>query len=330
MKDVQEPSNVIFEFLQGQAPEVNKLTVRSTGTSTRYGEVAHAIDGRGNFTLLVPVGPRDEESIDWQNRLVSFGYRTIRVQGSPQTFLALQCLSDRVSTQFCLLADDILDAVSVNPEDADRVTKETVGRWRDLLREDRPRLLSKSQLAGLYGELLFLEELVFHHGDRALKSWTGPLGNRHDFEFANASFEVKTTAQNNGMVVSFHGVRQLQATEDLPLYVVAYQVERTPQGETIPAVLQRLYSSGLNRLELLSLLETVGYCEADSGHYASDRFGVLATKTIPIGPTFPRITHETVTMPGILDGIVALEYSVDLSPFQPVDVSLEDLKEAGK
>lgn len=330
MKEEQEPSNVIFEFLQGQAPEANKLTVRSTGTVTPYGEVAHAIDGHGNFTLLVPVSASDEQGIDWQNRLVSFGYRTIKVQGTPHTFLALQCLSDRVRTQFCLLADDILDAVSMNPEQADKVTRDTVGRWRDLLRDDRLLLLSGSQLAGLYGELLFLEELVFHHGDRALSAWTGPTGNRHDFEFANASFEVKTAVQNNGMVVAFHGVRQLQSSEGHPLYVVVYQVERTPQGETIPGVLQRLYNSGISRLKLLSLLETVGYFEADAGHYASDRFRVLAMKTIAVGPTFPRITYETISVPAILDGIVALEYSVDLGPFEPVDVSIEDLKEAGK
>lgn len=330
MKEEREPSNAIFDFLQGQAREANKLTVRNTGTATPYGEVAHAVDGHGNFTLLVPVRSSDEQGIDWQNRLVSFGYRTIKVQGTPHTFLALQCLSDRVRTQFSLLADDILDAVSMNPEQADRVTRDTVGRWKDLLRDDRFRLLSGSQLAGLYGELLFLEELVFHHGDRALQAWVGPMGNRHDFEFANASFEVKTAVQNNGMVVTFHGIRQLQATEDNPLYIVAYQVERIPQGETIPGVLQRLYGAGVNRLKLLSLLEAVGYFEADAGHYASDRFRVLAAKTIAVGPTFPRITYETISSSAILDGIVALEYSVDISPFQPVDVSIEDLKEAGK
>lgn len=328
MIEAKESSSSIFSFLQGQVLAPQKLTVRNTEVQTPHGPVVHAIDGNGHPTLLVPVASHPENSIDWQNKLVTFGYRTITVAGKPQSFLALQCLAERVRPQFSLLADDILDAVTANPSGADLLTRQTVERWKELLRDDKPRLLGQSQLRGLYGELLFLEQLAFHHGPWVVRSWTGPQGNRHDFEFANASFEVKTTLSNNNMVVAFHGARQLETTSGQPLYVAAYQIESTPQGESIPTVLERLYDSGIDRLDMLRLLEKVGYFESDSGHYAAHRFSVLLTKTLTVDNAFPRITHETMPMPGMLDGISALQYSVDLGPLEGVDVALEELKEA--
>lgn len=328
MIDAHEPSSAVFSFLESQVLAPSKMTIRTTDVQTAHGPVVHAIDGSGHATLLVPVAPRAENSIHWQNRLVDFGYRTIAVAGKPQTFLALQCLAERVRPQFSLLADDILDAVTAEPGEADLRTKQTVERWQELLRDERPRLLGRDQLCGLYGELLFLEQLAFHHGSWVVKSWTGPYGNRHDFEFANASFEVKTTLSNNGIVVTFHGERQLDTTSGLPLYIAAYQIESTPQGESVPSVLERLFQHGVSRLELLKLLEKVGYFESDSGHYAAHRFSVLLTKTLAVNNEFPRITQDTMAQPSMLDRITKLQYSVDLGPMDGVEIALENLKEA--
>lgn len=328
MIEDKESSSSIFSFLQGQTPAPHKLTVRSTDVRTPHGPVVHAVDGNGHPTLLVPVAPHPDDSVDWQNKLVTFGHRTIAVDGKPQSFLALQCLAERVRPQFCLLADDILNAVSADPSRTDLRTRQTVERWKELLRDDRARLLGQSQLSGLYGELLFLEQLAFHHGRWVLGSWTGPQGNRHDFEFQNASFEVKTTLNNNKMVVTFHGARQLETTNGRPLFVAAYQIESTPQGESIPTVLERLYDSGIDRLDMLRMLEKVGYSESDAGHYAARRFSVLRTKTLAVDDAFPRITHETMPANGMLDRIFSLEYAVDLGPLDAVEVAIEDLAEA--
>jgi hypothetical protein len=328
MTELKESSSSIFSFLRGQVPAPRKLTVRNTEVSTLQGYVVHAIDGNGYPTLLVPVPSHAEDSIDWQNRSVSFGYRRLSVGGKQQSFLALQCLSDRVFPQFSLLADDILDALAEKPNEADSITRHTVSRWKEMLQDTKPRLLSEAQLAGLYGELLFLEQLAFHHGTWVTRAWTGPQGNRHDFEFGNASVEVKTTTNHNNMIVSFHGVRQLETTAEQPLYVVAYQVEPTPQGESIPTLLQRIFEAGIDRLEMLKLLEKVGYFESDAGHYAAHRFLALTAKTLAVDMEFPRITHETLPIPGILDRITAIQYSVDLGSIGEAEFPLELLQEA--
>jgi hypothetical protein len=321
----EESSGSIFGYLQGQVPAINKLTIRNTEIDTPHGSPVHAIDGNGSATLLVPVGGGSKNALDWQNKAITFGYRVL----NEETFLALQCIAPRLLPQFSMMVDDVLDSVRKRPEDADLATRQTVERWREMLRDHKGPLLSSSQLAGLYGELTFLEQVAHGYASTALSAWTGPQGNRHDFEFFNAAVEVKATTNHNNMVVSFHGSRQLEKTEQSPLYVVAYQIENTPTGQSISALLQRLYDAGVSRLDLLSRLQCVGYFEGDSEHYGEHRFQVLSTKVFEVEDDFPRITHDTLVDPLMLDMISGLQYSVDLGHLTAVDVRFEDLVPVG-
>lgn len=326
----QEPSLSIFTLLQSQLPTFQSMNVRPTEVMTTDGNVVHAVDGDGFATVLVPVPSNTDTYIDWQNKSVTFGYRTIAIDGAESLFLALQCKLERLLPQFALLVDDILGSITQEPGDANRVTRKIVDRWREMLNDSRQPLLGESQLSGLYGELIFLERLVAHHGASALEAWTGPQGNRHDFECANASFEVKTTTNHNNMVVSFHGVRQLEVANNVPLYVVAHQVERVPGAESLPDLLFRLYVSGVDRFDLLRKLAEVGYHEIDAGHYVSVTFSILDSKIFLVDEDFPRITHETVTHGAFLEKISALQYAVDLGHLEDSHFELETLRLAGK
>ncbi|PYI65314.1 hypothetical protein CVV68_18590 [Arthrobacter livingstonensis] len=330
MSTPQESSYSIFAYLQSQLPAASKLTVRPTDIVTSDGAVAHAIDGNGFPTLLIPVSRDTNTNMDWHNKSITFRYRNLMVKGVETLFLALECKSERLLTQFGHLVDDVLSSVAEHPEDANTVTRMVVDRWREMLKDTKQPLLSEAQLAGLYGELLFLEQLSFHHGAGCLAAWTGPQGNRHDFELSNASFEVKTTANHNNLIVAFHGVRQLEATNDLPLYVVAHQIERILGADSVPELLQRLYDSGIDRLELLRRLAEVGYHETEVGHYSAYTFSVLATKTVLVDSEFPRITHETLTYGRFLEKISSLQYSVDLGQLEETLVPLEDLEMTGE
>lgn len=327
--EAEESSGSIFGYLQGQVPAINKLTIRNTEIDTPHGSPVHAIDANGSATLLVPVGGGSKNALDWQNKAITIGYRVLKISGNEETFLALQCISPRLLPQFSMMVDDVLESIRKHPEDADIATRQTVERWREMLRDHKAPLLSASQLAGLYGELTFLEQVARGYASSALSAWTGPQGNRHDFEFLNASVEVKATTNHNNMVVSFHGSRQLEKTEQSPLYVVAYQIESTPTGQPISALLHRLYDAGVSRLDLLSRLQSVGYFEGDSEHYREHRFQVLSTKIFEVEDDFPRITHETLVDPLMLDMISGLQYSVDLGHLTAVDLQFGDLVPVG-
>lgn len=288
------------------------------------GEVVHAIDAQGFPSLMVPVAEKERKGIDWQNKIITFGYRQMRISGKDRTFLVLQCTSSRLLPQFSLLADDVLEAVASNPNEADKATRSTLERWKEMLRDTQSRLLSDEKLVGIYGELLFLEQLTMHHGVEALSTWTGPQGMRHDFELVDASFEVKTTTNHNNLSVTFHGSRQLEQTDGLPLYIVVYQIEKSLNGVSVPALLQRLYDRGLDRLEILRQVGLLGYAEEDSGHYADKRFTELSHKALEVTRDFPQLTSLTVPS-SVLSQIGSLNYSVDLGPLPASDIAFETL-----
>lgn len=320
-----ESSTSIYSFLQSQVVDKHKLIVRQTERETAQGPVYHAVDGGGHPTLLIPLDAAAIPSIEWENKLVSLSTRIIEVDGSPSNFLILQCLSDRVQSQFGHIVDDILDAVEHNSNDAAIVARKTLERWKELLREDRPRMLGVSELTGLYGELHFLDQLVFHHGPSALVCWTGPFGNRHDFEFPRDSVEVKATTGSNTMSVTFHGTRQLDYDPGQKLSVVVYQIERIPQGTSVPMLLERLIDAGVPRVELFERMEMVGYYEQDAVHYAPIQFNILGTKVVAVNSSFPRITRQTIATPSMLDSISRLQYSVDIGPLAGCNLSLDGL-----
>ncbi|MFC7861353.1 PD-(D/E)XK motif protein [Arthrobacter koreensis] len=325
MSAFQESSSSIYEYLQSQVSQENKLIVRKADNETRHGSIYHAVDGSGHPTLLIQIDPSSRQTVEWENRLVSLAIRTIRVEGEQENFLTLQCLSERVRSQFGHIVDDILESLESDLDDPAAVTRQTLDRWRELLRDERPRILGQVSLTGLYGELYFLEQLVFHHGPSALSTWTGPFGNRHDFEFKGKSVEVKTTTGSNTMSVTFHGARQLEYAEDGELYIHVYQIERHPAGTSVPALLERLFSSGVNRVDLFHMLEMAGYYDQDAIHYATVRFNAIGTKTVIVDSSFPRITRETMVDPELLDGIAHLQYAVDIGPLSSHDLSFEEL-----
>lgn len=67
-------------------------------------------------------------------------------------------------------------------------------RWQDLLRRRDDDLLSRSEILGLVGELLFLRDrLIGSTGDvDAVLAWRGPYGDEQDFVVGGRIVEIKT------------------------------------------------------------------------------------------------------------------------------------------
>lgn len=82
---------------------------------------------------------------------------------------------------FAALADYLLGRIS-RIENVDfRTVHDIIEQWRSFV-QGKSETLSKSLQIGLYGELLFLKELITLLGeDHAIKSWCGPERNKVDF-----------------------------------------------------------------------------------------------------------------------------------------------------
>ena len=67
-------------------------------------------------------------------------------------------------------------------------------RWQQMLEKGRSGLLSEPVQTGLFGELLFLRDVLSSHmaAVDALKCWRGPFGEEQDFAVGPVLVEIKT------------------------------------------------------------------------------------------------------------------------------------------
>jgi len=329
---VRESSASVFEFLSKDVSAAGSFHSRKSGISSVDGEVLCAVDAGGRPSLLVPVGEVKRGLLDWHSKSLALQTLELSVDGLNQPFIILRCIDPMLHHQFGLLADDVLHAVELDPEAAPNAVLATLERWRNLFEAERGALLGPAQLAGIMAELSVLQELVRTHGPQALYAWQGPNGNRHDFVFANCSIEVKATTNHNNMVVTIHGGRQLAAPDQGELYLLALQLERTPNGTSVPAKVEELIDSGVPRLELMTLLGSANYSDSDSSAYKAVKFSKLSESSFLIDARFPRITAETLIPSGTIERLSNISYSIDLGHMQESNLILSTvvIKNAGQ
>lgn len=323
---MRETSDSVFEFLAKDVSKAGSFHSRKSGVSAADGDVLQAVDAGGSPAMLVPVGKLKDGPVDWQSKSLSLQAVDLAVDGGQRPFVILRCVDPKLHHQFGLLADDVLDAIEREPGRASNAVSATLDRWRNLFEAEHRALLGVAQLAGIMAELLVLHQLVKSHGPKALLAWKGPEGSRHDFVFAGCSIEVKATTNHNNMLVTIHGGRQLSAPDGGDLYLHAFQLERSPNGTSVPSKIRELVSLGVSRLQLLTALSGAHYSDADSSTYDGIRFIPLSEKSYLVDDSFPRITAETLFPAGTIDRLSNISYSVDLGQLEAFDLDLETVE----
>ncbi|WP_026547229.1 PD-(D/E)XK motif protein [Paenarthrobacter nicotinovorans] len=328
---MKETSSSVYQFLARELSAKGKFRVRDSGVECSQGVVFHAVDSMGRLTILVPLSSSEVGFVDWNSKALSLEFKSLEFHNELRPFLILQCTDDKLDSQFALLSDEVLEAIELEPAQALKATLSTLDRWRRLFESDRPGILGPAQLAGLLAELSVLERLVSAHGPKALATWQGPNGNRHDFVLSECSIEVKATTNHNNMVVTIHGSKQLLAAENAALYVHAFQMEPSPEGISVPEKIVDLLAMGVGRLDLLAKLNGAKYSESHSKIYDAVRFSPLMDRTYRVDSRFPRITAETVCPPDVLEKLTDVTYAVDLGQLEssPLDVAQLQFQSVG-
>ncbi|QNE13802.1 PD-(D/E)XK motif protein [Pseudarthrobacter sp. NBSH8] len=319
---MRESSSSVFDFLAKDVSAAGSFHSRKSGISAAEGEVLCAVDAGGRPTVLVPVEISNGGPLDWHSKSLSLQTLELVVDGVQRPFMILRCIDPKLHHQFGLLADDVLNAIELDPERAPNAVSATLDRWKNLFEADRGALLGPEQLAGIMAELSVLHELVRCHGPQAISAWQGPHGNRHDFVFADCSIEVKATTNHNNMVVTIHGGRQLAAPDRGDLYLRALQLERSPNGTSVPGKVEELIALGVSRLELLTVLGGAHYSDAESSAYEGVKFSTLSTGSYLVDVSFPRITAETLIPSGTIERLGSISYSIDLGHMEEADLDL--------
>lgn len=200
--------------------------------------------------------------------------------------------------EFYLLLTEIADSIQLDQEALDVAVRKRLDNWKELLRSIG--LLSADQQLGLLGELWVLNRLISVQGPVALESWTGPLAEPHDFRFAGAELEVKTTKNRQRSHV-INGLEQLKPSLGVVLYLISIQLEpaNTNDATSLPqmvTVIRSALGSDPARQSTFDriLVEGCSYRETDARHYGV-RFRLRSQPMlIPVDSKFPRLTREMI------------------------------------
>lgn len=111
---------------------------------------------------------------------------------------------------FRVLCDDLLEVTrAMDLQDAPSAVNMLLGRldrWQKVLARRRQGRLTRNEEIGLFGELLFLRDVLSARSgiSSAVAAWRGPYGDEQDFAVAGAIIEVKTqgTTSDSWILVS--------------------------------------------------------------------------------------------------------------------------------
>lgn len=232
----------------------------------------------------------------------------------PIAFLELCNIGNIDETLFGALLDELLRSIDNGVSDLLFEIKNLLEKWKNMLSLDSERILSMNALVGLFGELLLLDFFVNEKKENLFDSWVGPLGNRHDFEFAHNSIEVKSTTLKDNNFIVIHGVHQLEAYPGKKVSILRVKLELDPEGTSLPELIARVATSPLISQDKMSeKLLKCGYKREQASSYKDIRFQPVEYHLIPVDENFPQITAKNLSDIDPKDRINQIEYSVNIA-----------------
>jgi len=234
--------------------------------------------------------------------------------GQPVSFLELCNFGNLDEILFGALLDELLRNIDAGMGDIVQQIKDLLEKWKSMLSLDAERVLSINAIVGLFGELALLDYLVNEKKRNDFDNWVGPLGNRHDFEFAKNSIEVKSTTLKNNNEIQVHGVHQLEAYPGKNVYILRVKLELDPHGTSVPSLIEKILESSLiSKDKLFDKLFKYGYKIEHQNSYKSLCFQPIEFHLIPVDSSFPQISAKDLLKIDPADRINQIEYSVNVS-----------------
>lgn len=324
IENVQE----VWELLKASGPLMDQLRVREVmNIEYASGRILLGLDIQGHRHLLIPVTQNTRIIADRHSSGVQIVAHPLVDDGVLRTFVDLVCLKPHLQEIFSVLVNEVLEVLKNNPSRPDQICHQVLQRWRELLDREPAERVGIEKLIGVFGELWFLREVV-RKNHNAVHYWLGPKGSRHDFAFGTNSVEVKTTLSRHGRFVEIHGHGQLEAPENGYLHLVVLKLEQSPiSGETLQELVESIVLLGGDRYTLLNLLARVDTSLLALDAYKDMSFRIHESRFYAVEDGFPRITSKSFTKSILPQGVIKINYQIDLSTEPPTPLAEDAIEE---
>jgi hypothetical protein len=313
--------------LAGSSPSGESLTARFA-IPTVTERLLAAIDSDGRRHLLVPLKPGNEELRDAQSRGVSVATRelTVRDRGTAR-YLDFECHDAAGHEAFDLIGGELAEGLKSEGAKPAVLAARVLAKWRRFWGQSPWQILLREEQLGLFAELWFLSVWLIPRAgiSKSLTGWRGPLGARHDFEWAGKSVEVKATTSTRGRVHRINGLDQLAPPENGALMFFSLRLrEEGGASNTLPGLVASCRSlleadaEALNRFE--SALAQVGYSPAHEEEYARVKLRIADEGLFRVQENFPRLTQASFAS-GVPAGVERVEYEINLAGFDHLRIA---------
>lgn len=307
-------------LLEGRAHQLQARELEAPVVEGRPAFVA--IDWEGHRHILVPMSSDLAVPVAEHGTGIRVTTRPLVDGGETRLFLDVACLKPHLNGLFDVVASDILTSCAETTLNLVPVAcRGVLERWRELLEEIAAGHISGSVLAGAWGELWFVQELL-DRGAAWPGLWTGPTGAIHDIHGAGGSrLEVKTTTARGPLLVEIHGIQQLDIPDDGDLVLGVLRVARDDDhGQSVADLVRSCVSSGANHADVMLLLAQLGITTG-APEFELVRFSMTERRVYEVGEGFPRVVSASLTAGALPAAVVNLAYQLDLTTDSPAPLA---------
>ncbi len=211
---------------------------------------------------------------------------------------------------FVALSFSVIEAIDDSKTEFDIINniEEVFNQYSRLFEGKRSRL-SKEAEQGLFGELLFLNELIEQHGDEAVFLWHGPEKNAHDFllDEKNA-VEIKATSNKKQTIVTISSENQLDNSGFDSLRLVVFVVDVNEVGQQLISLARSIANRLISINAKMFFLSALASSGVDLNLYESSRkYSLIQRKEYYVDDLFPKITKGNIQ-----SGIFDVDYKLNL------------------
>ncbi|HND33626.1 MAG TPA: PD-(D/E)XK motif protein, partial [Myxococcota bacterium] len=224
MKSIDGPSAELWgDLRESPAQAVGQFTAQEIRADGLRTGLFMAIGHDQSLHLFLPLEAAEDPDLPLRLTGIEVAERQVMlVDGSPRLYLDISS-TVAYESMFTTVGREVAQAVAVEGREARKAALATIRRWQTFWKRPRGAELNRAEQLGLFGEVWLLGQLIRSLGPGVVERWTGPNGERHDFQGPGTHLEVKVT-EKESPVFRISGLDQLQAPEGRILCLVAIMV----------------------------------------------------------------------------------------------------------
>lgn len=247
--------------------------------------------------------------------IISKQYRL--VGKAAKFFIDIRCSISAYLEEFTEVVKEISKNILEKKKSPTESVNIVIRNWKKFWANQSKEILSENDQIGLICEISILELLIKINPVNALNSWTGPLGQKHDFNFSVWNFEVKGTRSNNH-THTINGIDQLRPSDKKSLAFISFLVSNSNNDNAISlqGIIEKIREFTLQtRPDLIirfnELLAGAGYSPIYSEEYRKFKIDILDAVLYKVDNLFPRLISESLIEP-LSNRITAVRYDLFL------------------